>query len=505
VKVGILDVLATPALGWAETLYDLFLTRAYACITPQAIAVWCRRLGHETSYATYFGVGDPKRRLPSDLDVVFISTYTQPSALAYALAKLYRREGTLTVVGGAHAKAFPHDCLRFFDVVVKECDRTLVADIVRGDVGPGTIVSSARPFDDVPSVEERMPEIRASAFVGGRPFFASMVPLLASVGCPYACDFCVDWNTPYRLLPVDRLAEDLRYLAREMPGTLAAFYDPNFGVKFDRVLDVMESVPGGIRTPYLVDSSLSVVKGPRAARLGRTGCGLVASGIESWSDYSNKAGVGRTTGAAKVARVAEQFRELHEHVPYLQAQLMFGLDGDRGDEPIELMKDFMDRTPFVWPVVNIPHPFGNTPLYDRYRKEGRILSAMPFAFYYSPYLVTTLEGYDPITYYEKLADVLAFLTSPAMLRRRLATAPRRMVAAGHRVRTWYKRARRRAFERIARLLRSDRRMLEFHEGRPRGLPDFYQREYERLLGRYAELMSKADRTPVLEPAEWSVA
>ncbi|MEE9198904.1 MAG: radical SAM protein, partial [Dehalococcoidia bacterium] len=95
---------------------------------PQTISVWCRELGHQVFYATYFGQKDPKQLLPDDLDVVFISTYTQASALGYALAKLYRREKTLTVIGGPHAKAFPDDCLRFFDVVVRECDKTLIAD-----------------------------------------------------------------------------------------------------------------------------------------------------------------------------------------------------------------------------------------------------------------------------------------------------------------------------------------------------------------------------------------
>jgi len=50
--------------------------------------------------------------------------------LSYALAKLYRRDGVLTVAGGPHAKSFPDDCARFFDLTVKECDRALIADIL---------------------------------------------------------------------------------------------------------------------------------------------------------------------------------------------------------------------------------------------------------------------------------------------------------------------------------------------------------------------------------------
>ena len=139
-RVGILDILALPSRHPAATVYHLILTKQYASITPQAVSVWCRQLGHKTFYATYYGVGDPGRRLPPDLDVVFIACYTQVSAMAYALAKIYRRVGTRTVIGGPHAKAFPADCLRFFDLVVTECDQNLIADILAGHYDPGSVI-----------------------------------------------------------------------------------------------------------------------------------------------------------------------------------------------------------------------------------------------------------------------------------------------------------------------------------------------------------------------------
>jgi hypothetical protein len=108
-RIGILELLRVDSpRRWDHTAYNYLvtkqyasimpqannylLTKQYASIMPQAISVWCRNLGHEVFYATYFGNKDPKQLLPNDLDVVFISTYTQASALAYALAKLYRQE-----------------------------------------------------------------------------------------------------------------------------------------------------------------------------------------------------------------------------------------------------------------------------------------------------------------------------------------------------------------------------------------------------------------------------
>src|SRR5262249_14873788 len=135
---------------------------------------------------------------------------------------------------------------------------------------------------------------------------------------------------------------------------------------------------------------------------------------------SQKAGAGTKIGAEKVDRVVDQFARLHDHVPYLQANFMFGLDVDEGDEPVRLTKTFMDRAPFVWPAINIPHPFGGTPFQAQYLEEGRILTAMPFAFYYSPYLVTRLRHYSAESYYRHLLDLFAHIVSPSLTAKRIA-------------------------------------------------------------------------------------
>jgi radical SAM superfamily enzyme YgiQ (UPF0313 family) len=497
-RVGILDILALPTGNASETFYRLFLTKQFASVTPQAISVWCRRLGHETFYATYYGVGDAHRLLPNDLDVLFVSCYSQASPLAYALAALFRKGRTRTVLGGPHAKAFPLDALRFFDYVVKECDEQLIADLLAGQFDPGSVISSERPFNDLPTVEERMPEIRAASFFLKRirsPL--TTIPMLASMGCPYACNFCIDFNNPYRELPRDRLAADLEFIARTLPGTPIAFHDPTFGVRFDEVLTVLEAIPPHDRAPYIMESSLAILKVERLKRLKDTNCAFVAPGVESWTDYSNKAGVGRQGGEQKVNRVVEHFQQLHENVTYLQANFIFGLDTDQGDTPIELTKLFMDSTPFAWPAINIPVPFGGTPLYDEFMRTDRILKSMPFGFYYAPYLVTTLKHYDPVTYYEKLIELFVHASSATMLKRRLQSTSNWKVKLLHWSRTSGTRACMPDFTHILDMLRTDAKFRAFHEGRSEVLPEYYHRKYEETLGQYAGLVSRTDRVPRL--------
>ena len=149
-KIGVLDVLAYQCRNTREYVESMVLNKQYVSITNQAISVWCREMGHQAHYATYAGFGDPGRALPKDLDLLFIGTHTVTAPLAYALSRLHRRRGVRTVVGGPHAKSFPLDCLRYFDIAVIECDRELVAEIIADHVPPGSVVSSASPYGEPP-------------------------------------------------------------------------------------------------------------------------------------------------------------------------------------------------------------------------------------------------------------------------------------------------------------------------------------------------------------------
>jgi radical SAM superfamily enzyme YgiQ (UPF0313 family) len=496
-RVGILDLLKPEASP--DTLFGThnhLILRQYACIPPQAVSLWCRQLGHETHYATYFGQSDPKSLLPNDLDVVFIGAYTRASALAYALAKLYRREGTLTVIGGAHAKAFPEDCLRFFDLVVQECDKRLIDEILR-DRPKGEQVTSGHPLLEFPAVEERLPDLKTALFWKGRPFPIPLIGLLASIGCPYRCDFCTDWDRPYTLLPLDRLETDLRFIAEHFPSAKVGFHDASFAVRFDLIMEVIERSFQTRGVGYMFESTLSSLSGSRLPRLRDTGCWYASAGVESWSAYSNKtmAGPG-VTGEAKLERVTEHYRLMAEYVPMVQANFIFGIDSDEGDEPVRLTREFIRRAPFVWPNICIPTPFGGTPLFDRYRSEGRILETMPFAFYNSPYLVAQPKHYHPADYYDRLTSLVEEIASaPRWIESlRIGSASIKVINS---LRTIGVRNALREFRSLRDLLHTDTALRVFHEGRSRSLPAFYEQRWGRMLGPYADLLTEEERTPLL--------
>lgn len=499
-KIGILDLCGSPiATNLLERLVGIPEKKQYVSLTPQAISVWCRQLGHRVHYATYYGWEDPKKKLPNDLDIVFISTHSNSAPLAYALSKVYRMEGTRTVIGGPHAKSFPQDALRYFDLVVLECDQMLIADILADHFQPQSIISSLKPYEDTPTIEERLPEIKASIFLNGRPWEYSLIPMLASMGCPYTCNFCTDWNSQYRALSSERLTQDLRYASENLPGVKLFFDDPNFGIRFDETLSIFETISAGRRSPYSIETSLSNLRSAdRLKRLRDTNCLAVAPGIESWTEYSNKAGVGKAAHREKLDRVVEHLRTINEYVPYIQANFIFGLDTDVGDEPFELTKEFLLRSPFVFPTLNIPMAFGGTPLHEAMLREGRILKTMPFTFYVVPYLTVILKNYDPLSYFQKMVDLYSVLFSRELLTLRLTAKTPRFAKAVNYYRTFNYRGMLKILEGTLRRLKTDPEYLAFHNGETHILPDVYVSGYKQQLGRYAELMPIGESQPLLD-------
>jgi hypothetical protein len=68
-----------------------------------------------------------------------------------------------------------------------------------------------------------------------------------------------------------------------------------------------------------------------------------------------------------------------QYIPYVQTNFVLGLDADKGEEPFELTKKFVDLTPGAFPGYSLLSAFGQAaPLNLQYQELNRIL---PFPFH----------------------------------------------------------------------------------------------------------------------------
>ncbi len=482
-RIGVLDLVTKAP---TRALFARVMNPNLASVMPQALATWCEELGHDVRFICYTGFEDLRAELPEDMDVLFVGAFTQAAQLSYAISAAFRQRGAVTVLGGPHARCYPEDARKYFDYVLGFTDRGVLEDVL-ADCEPhrplGVELGARTQPETLPGVRERWKFIAPT--LEKAPTSIKMVPMIGSLGCPYTCSFCIDSVVPHQPMAQEQIREDLRFLAGKFRRPMVGWHDPNFGVRFDEVLGTIEEAvpPGSIW--FAAESSLSLLSEPRMKRLRRAGFKAMLPGIESWYSLGNKARTGSKQGLAKVAQVADHVNMILRHVPYVQTNFVLGLDDDAGEEPFELTKEFLRRTPGAFPGYSLLSAFGAAaPLNLELQRAGRVLP-FPFHFLNNHHAMNVRpKNYGWTEFYDRLIDLTRFSFSwPRMLQR--ARGTKRSFA------TWMNLVRGvssegagriRYHSTVRRLLDEDRGMRAYFEGESRTLPPFYIERVKRDLG-----------------------
>jgi hypothetical protein len=480
-RVGILDLVTKSP---KNSFYGRVMNANLASIMPQVLGVWCEQAGHDVSYVCFTGGDDLLAELPSDLDLLFIGAFTQAAQLAYALSNLYRGRGTITVLGGPHARCYPEDARQYFDYVLGFTDRGVVQEVL-DECAPhwpeGRLLASDRQPAELPTLRDRWKYVEAALTKSPAIKF---VPMIGSLGCPYTCSFCIDSTVEYQPLPFEQVSDDLAFLLTKMKRPIVGWHDPNFGVRFDDYMEAIEAaVPPG-RMRHIAESSLSLLSEPHLKRLRQNGFQAILPGIESWYDLGNKSKT-RRTGMDKVEQVAEHVNLILRYIPYIQTNFVLGLDTDEGPEPFELTKRFLDLAPGAFPAFSLLSAFGRAaPLNLEYQRAGRVVPC-PFAFLNNNHAMNVRpKHYTWPAFYDRLVDLTRYAFSWRAIGRRFGATDgaipkgmnvmRAMSSEGWGRITYH--------TTIRRLLGEDSSVLGFMDGETDRLPTFYRERIARELG-----------------------
>ncbi|MEE9133663.1 MAG: radical SAM protein, partial [Gemmatimonadota bacterium] len=482
-RIGILDLVSktrTRAL-WARVMHANL-----ASIMPQALAVWCEEAGHDVSLVCFTGFEDLPEELPSDIDLLFIGAFTQAAQLAYSVSNLFRQRGVITVLGGPHARCYPDDASKYFDYVVGFTDKAVIQEVLE-DCSPhrpiGACLSAKQQPAHLPGVRERWKFIEPT--LAKAPTRIKIVPMIASLGCPYTCSFCIDSVVDYRPLDCDQIREDLRFLVKRMPKAMVGWHDPNFGVRFNDCMGAIEDGIGESGTTFAAESTLSLLSEPNLRRLRDAGFKALLPGIESWYTLGNKSKTGAVVGIEKVNKISEHVNLMLHYVPYVQANFVLGLDVDEGDEPFELTKRFLDKTPGAFPGYSLLTAFGEAaPLNLELQRANRVLP-FPFHFLNNNHAMNVRpKNYGWAEFYDRVIDLSRYSFSwKAIARRARATQPGfaswlnivRAVSSEGFGRIKY-------YQTIRRLLDTDRSVRRFFDGETSEVPSFFVERVKRDLG-----------------------
>ncbi len=416
-RIGIVDLVSQ---GPTRALWARVMNANFASIMPQVVAVWCKKEGHDVFLHCYTGFEDLAEELPRNLDLVFIGAFTESALVAYALSNQFRSQGAVTALGGPHARCYPQDAQKYFDYVLGFTDETVIRDVVHDcsqHRPAGLRLSAPRQPAQLPGIRERWEFMESTL---RKAPLIQVVPMLASVGCPYTCSFCIDSTIPYQLFDPDVMMDDLRFLLTKFKRPLVAWHDPNFGVRFDDIMgSIEEALPAG-RIDFIAESSLSLLSEPHLQRLKRNGFKALLPGIESWFDLGDKSRTGQVQGERKVQRVAEHINTVLRYIPYVQTNFVLGLDADVGPEPFELTKRFVDLAPGAFPGFSLLTSFGEAaPINLEYQRENRVI---PFPFHFlnnNGAMNVRPKNYSWPAFYDNVLGLTKHSFSPRAILRRI--------------------------------------------------------------------------------------
>lgn len=502
-RIVVIDLVSK---GPTRATYARLMNANFASIMPQVVAVWCAELGHNVSLVCYTGFEDLMEELPRDVDLVFVGAFTEAAHTAYAVSALLRSRGAVTVLGGPHARCYPQDAARYFDYVLGFTDRPLVEDVLR-DCAPhrpgGVLLSARGQPETLPGIRERWPFLEA---VLRKAPALKIVSMLGSLGCPYACSFCIDSTVPFRAFDSRVMKEDLSFLTRKFRRPRVAWHDPNFGVRFDEVMDAIESVVPSGRVDFIAESSLSLLSEARLKRLQRNGFKALLPGIESWFSLGEKSGTGALKGIEKVRRVAEHVNLILRYVPYVQTNFVLGLDGDEGSVPFDLTKQFVALTPAAYPSLQLLTAFGQAaPVNLEYQRANRVI-ALPFHFLNnSDGINVKPKNYAWREFFDHVIDLTRYALSWRAIGRRWSAGRGSITRGLHLVRGvsaggrgWL-----RSLVALRRQMDSDPEVRRFFEDDGAPLPGFFEQRIRRDMGRLSEWLPAGALTH--DPNEWLAA
>jgi radical SAM superfamily enzyme YgiQ (UPF0313 family) len=291
-----------------------------------------------------------------------VSTGNAPRT--YELARRFRGRRIPVVLGGPHVTLLPEEAQQHADAIVtgyaEQTWPELLRDFQAGCMRPRydqaeNLVLAGLPFP-------RRDMLR-------RFSYATIHTFEATRACIHRCDYCVvpfAWGTrPYQK-PVEDVVQDIRQFGSKR----VFFLDLNLISDIEHAAQLFKAlIPLRVRWFGLATAKLAYDNG-LLSLVARSGCRGLLVGFESLSRKSLRSSKKGFNDPRRYREIVDKF---HSHDISLMGCFVFGMDYDTPDVFRETA-NFVVEAKVDLPRFAILTPFPGTPLFDRLKAEGRILT-----------------------------------------------------------------------------------------------------------------------------------
>ena len=303
---------------------------------------------------------------PSDPvpQVVGITVHLTFAQRAYALARWYRDQGSIVVLGGLHVLSRPDEAGAHADAIAigdgVQLWPVILRDLETGSLRPVYHANYDTPYRDDPPPARKLLD---------RSRFLTTSSVIATRGCHNRCGFCYlsteGLQMPYRMRDPDQVAAEIR--ADGQP--YAVFVDNNLGSKPDYLRALCHALRPLDRI-WSAAVTLDVTEDPTLIRdMALAGCTGVFIGFESLSDRNLSEARKRTPRTSDYAR---RVHLLHDHGIQVNGSFVLGFDHD-GPDVFAETAEWIEDNRLECATFHLLTPYPGTPLFRQMEQEGRLL------------------------------------------------------------------------------------------------------------------------------------
>lgn len=309
-------------------------------------------------------------------NLVAISSMSAQVKDAYEVARHYRAQGAIVVMGGLHVTAMPEEAARHCDaVVVGEAEplwERVLRDAERGEIGGGQQARVYRNEGEEFSLNHA-PMPRFDLLDVDK---YNRIPLQTARGCPHRCEFCASsilLTKGYKLKPTERVIAEVRAIKRIWERPFIELADDNSFCSRARAKELLAALRVE-EVPWFTECDVSIAEDEELlVAMREAGCRQVLVGLESPTDTGlDGMEMRRNWKLRQLPRYEHAVRTIQSHGITVNGCFIVGLDGHT-ESVFDAVYDFAMRNSLYDVQITVPTAFPGTPMYERLLGEGRII------------------------------------------------------------------------------------------------------------------------------------
>ena len=311
-------------------------------------------------------------KMPDGFDLVAISSFSAQIGEAYELADRYRALGVPVVLGGLHVTALPEEAAEHGDAVVVGEGEAVWPDVCR-DAAAGNLKPRYGSDGEFSMEHSPMPAFELLDISK-----YNRLTVQASRGCPFQCEFCASsilLTSRYKQKPIGKVLAEIDHIRQLWARPFIEFADDNAFVNKRYWKELLAELKSR-HVRWFVETDLSVHEDAELLGLMRdSGCTQVLIGFESPVE-TGLAGLEMKTDWKRKhwSQYRRAVSRIQSHGIRVNGCFVLGLDGHT-PEIFDRVHDFAIETELFDVQITIQTPFPGTPLYERLRREDRLLGA----------------------------------------------------------------------------------------------------------------------------------